>query len=679
MDDIIKQARDAFDECMEAESHNHDSFKDDVRFARLGEQWPEAIKKQRESEGRPVLTINKLAPIIRQVVNDSRQNKPAIKVHPVDDDADPETAEVISGLIRNIETTSDADIAYDTAIESAVGGGFGYWKVNIEHTRDGTFEQDICIRRVANPLTVLGDPRSTAADSSDWNVAFEVETFKKTAFERRFPGAKQTDWNGADWMRIKAPWVDGDDIQVAAYWTRDEIERKIVGLSDGSVLPLDEYEKNKDQYDEMGVTIIIDPRPIPSWKVTQRLMSGCEELKKVEWVGKYIPIIPVYGDEVNLEGKRYFRSLIADAKDPARMMNYWRTTATEVVALAPRVPFIGRKGAFESDAAKWATANTVSHSHIEYDGGEMPMRQGMTGVPQGMIQEALNAADDIKAVTGIYDASLGARSNETSGKAIMARQREGDVSTFHFIDNLARSIRHTGRVVIDLIPKVYNTERVIRVMGEDNTAEAKKVNAPYEVKPAKMDEGGNEDQAAIMALHDLTVGKYDVTVSAGPSFTTRREEAATQMMELIRSFPDAAPVIGDLVAKNLDWPGADEVAKRLKMMLPPQLQEKDEDAPDPEKQMMQQHMQMMQQALDAAQGKIAELSQQRNVDADKVEIDRYNAETNRLKVTAPAMGSNEIQAIVMQTLQDLLAQELPQAEGPDLGQPAYPDPAGMAA
>ena len=308
------------------------------------------------------------------------------------------------------------------------------------------------------------------------------------------------------------------------------------------------------------------PRQAASHKVTQRIVSGAAVLETVDWAGRFIPIVPVYGEELMVDGRRRLRSLVRDAKDPQRMFNYWRTTSTELVALAPKAPFIGRKGAFDTDSDKWATANVKSHAYIEYDGPEPPMRQGFAGVPAGALQEAMNASDDMKAIMGLHDASLGARSNETSGRAIMARQREGDTSTFHYIDNLSRSIRHAGRILLDLIPKVYATARVVRVLGPDGAAQNIGV-APGGQSPAQ----GAEQLKAIGRIHDLGAGRYDLTVRSGPSFTSRREEAANQMIELIRAYPGAAPVIGDLLARNLDWPGADEIAGRLAALLPPQV------------------------------------------------------------------------------------------------------------
>jgi hypothetical protein len=354
-------------------------------------------------------------------------------------------------------------------------------------------------------------------------------------------------------------------------------------------------------------------------KVTQRLLSGAQVLETVDWAGRFIPIVPVYGEELMIDGRRRLRSLVRDAKDPQRMFNYWRTTSTELVALAPKAPFIGRKGAFETDSAKWATANVQSHAYIEYDGPEPPMRQGFAGVPAGALQEALNASDDMKSIMGLYDASLGARSNETSGRAIMARQREGDTSTFHYIDNLTRAIRHAGRILLDLIPKVYGTARVIRVLGPDGT--------PQSVGVASSGKGA-EALRAVEKIYDLGAGKYDLTVRSGPSFTSRREEAATQMIELMRAYPPAAPLLGDILARNLDWPGADEIAQRLAALLPPMVK-----GTSPEVEQAKAQLNQLGQALAAAKAEIAGLKQDRAHEARKLEIEAFEAETNRMKLT----------------------------------------------
>jgi hypothetical protein len=623
-DEIIREAREAFDRAADAEAENRREALDDLRFARLGEQWPDKIRRERDLDGRPCLTINRLPAFIRQVVNDARQNKPGMIVHPVDDGADPQTAEVLNGLIRHIEQSSDAEVAYDTALDFAVTGGFGYFRINTRYASDDTFDQDLVIQRVANPFSIYGDPDGAAADSSDWNQAFVVDTLSKAAFEARWKGADAVDWSADSYASLTHPWLDGEQVMVAEHWRREAVSRVILALSDGQVVEEAVFRAQKAMFDALGVSVVGRPRTVASHKVTQRILTGAEVLETVDWAGKFIPIVPVYGEELHIDGRRRLRSLVRDAKDPQRMFNYWRTTSTELVALAPKTPFIGRKGAFETDSAKWATANTQTHAYIEYDGPEPPIRQPMGGAPAGAISEALTASDDMKSIMGLYDASLGARSNETSGRAILMRQREGDVSTFHYIDNLNRALRHGGRVLLDLIPKVYATPRVIRVLGQDGQASTVAVNQP----PAPTSGGpdGASKLRAVERIYDLTAGKYDVTVQAGPSFTSRREEAANQMIELIRAYPAAAPVIGDLLARNLDWPGADEVAQRLRAMLPPQAQ-----GADPQAQAAQAQMGQLAQALAAAKAEIAALRQDQSNAARKLEIDAFEAETNRLK------------------------------------------------
>ena len=307
------------------------------------------------------------------------------------------------------------------------------------------------------------------------------------------------------------------------------------------------------------------------------------------------------------------------------MFNYWRTTSTELVAMAPKTPFIGRKGAFETDINKWATANTQSHAFIEYDGPEAPQRQPFAGVPAGALQEALNASDDIKTVLGMYDASLGARSNETSGKAIIARQMESDNATFHFIDNLSRGIRHAGRILIDLIPQVYSVPRVLRIIGQDGEPDMRPVNQEIRTEERNPLTGEIEE---IVKIYDLTSGRYDLTVSAGPSFASMRQEAASQMIELIRAYPDAAPIIGDLLVKNLDWPGADEIAERMQKAMG--MAEEGEGAPQGPDPQAGQLIQRYASALQELQQRYASMEADKALEARKLDIAAYDAETKRM-------------------------------------------------
>jgi hypothetical protein len=664
--ELIATALEEFKECYEAEDDNRQEALDDIRFARLGEQWPLNIRQQRQLEGKPCLTLNTLPSFIRQVVNDSRQNKPAIKVKPVDDNGDPETAEILSGLIRNIEYISNADVAYDTAVDNAVTCGVGYLRVDVDYAHDDTFDLDILIKRVANIFSVYGDPLSESADSSDWMRAFVVDRMDKNVFKRKYKGAEPVDWDelGYNGQHMQAPWLEQETIQVAEWWKREEVSRKIVQLTGGQVIDAKQYRESKEVFDALGLAVRGE-REVKSWKVVQRIVTGAEILEENKWPGIYIPIIPVYGEEVNLEGKRYFRSMIRDVKDAMRMRNYWRTASTELVALSPRVPFIGPQGAFDTDARKWATINTQNHPYVQYDGPTPPTRQPLeSGAAIGAMQEALAANDDIKSILGMFDASLGKQSNETSGRAILARQRESDTSTFHFIDNLSRAIRHLGRVVIDLVPHVYNGPRILRIVGEDGESKNVPVNQsiPTTVPGAQTGQEASQTQQALDQIYDLTTGRYDVVVETGPSYNTKREEAATQMVEMMRAYPQGAPLMVDLLAKNLDWPGADEIAERFKAMLPPQVQGVNPETQALQQQLMQLQQQAMQQ-ISQLQQQNEQLQQDKMIDAKKLEIDAYNAETNRLKATSAGMTLEQVQVVVVDTLRQVLSSQPPNAIG----------------
>jgi hypothetical protein len=610
--DILEEAQELFRQCEERDKDNRDAFEADIKFARLEQQWDEDDERDRREQGRPTHTINKLAPIIRQVVNDARQNKPAITVRPQDSKADVETAEILSGLVRNIESSSNADVAYDTAVENAVSGGFGYIRVNIDYAHDDTFDKDILIDRVANPLSVFGDPESFSSDGDDWNVSFVMDQITQDAFEKQHKDADPTPFVGDDYPD---GWYDGDHLTIAEFWKREEEKRQIVQLSDGSVMGLKDFEAQAEYFYSLGVQPVGEPRDVRSYNVVQRIITGKDVLETNKWPGCNIPIIPVYGDEVVLKNKRYLRSLIRSAKSSQQRYNVWMSSLTEMALLAPKSPYIGEEGAFDADP-EWANANSANLPYLAYKKGMgRPERQQTPQISPAMMQEALSAAEDIKAVTGIYVASLGARSNEVSGVAINARQREGDVSTFHFADNLTRSIRQVGRIVVDLIPKIYTQDRVIRVLGEDGKSQQVTLGQPH-------GEGGR--------IYDLSMGKYDVSVKAGPSYTTQREETRAELVEIIKAVPDSAKVLGPMYLRNSDWPGAEDAADLLEgkgeQQLPPEVQEHIGQ--------MQQIIQQGGQELQRLQQENEQLKQANDIKAAEVEVKGVEAQARLIEANA---------------------------------------------
>lgn len=621
-EEFLVEVREKFELAATRERLNREEALNDLRFARLGEQWPESVRRQRDLEARPCLTINRLPAFIRQVVNDARQNKPGITVHPADSHADVATAHIIEGLIRNIEVTSDADVAYDTALESAVTGGFGYFRINTRYASDDSFDQDIVIERIANPFTVYGDPYSEAADSSDWNCAFVATQMSRDAFAAKYKGKQAVDWDGLGYRGLPSPWMDGDQIMVCEYWRREVVESRLVALSNGESVGADIHAARAAEWAAAGIVAVGAPRIIRTHKVTQYLLSGAELLETVEWPGRYIPIVPVYGEEVNIEGERHFRSLVRDAKDAQQEHNYWRSTAAETIALAPRAPFIGPVGAFKTAINKWNRVNDSSQAFIEYDGPIAPQRQGFTGPDVGAMQQALAASDDMKAIMGLYDASLGQRSNETSGVAIGARQRQGNVATFHFIDNLTRAIRHAGRILIDLIPSVYSTERVIRVLGEDMKPAAHRIGpAMPQAQPLGQQQGAQEEgQAAIARIYDLGAGKYDLTVKAGPPFASQREAARAEIVEIIRSVPGSAAVLGPMYLRNSDWVGAEQAANRIEQAAGGAAGGGDA------------RLQALAQENAALKQELAGKQAEREIKAREVGVKMFEAETERMRV-----------------------------------------------
>jgi hypothetical protein len=674
--DILSQAKDDFKRAHDAEAAQRKESQEDLEFAVLGKQWPQEVMSQREQEGRPCLTINRLPAFLRQVTNDSRLNRPGIIVKPTGDGANEYTARIQNDLIRNIWNASQGDTVCDTALDFAATMGFGYMIVRVDYTSYDSFDQDICLERVANPFSVYGDPDSTEATSIDWNRAFVADWYSKAKFKAKgwkWSDIKPNSFEGDD---KDALWYDGERVRVAEYWTRSEVDTELVKLSDGKIMQADEVEKIQDILAVQGIGIE-GTRPTKTFKVKQRIITGNEVIEETDWLGRYIPIVPMYGEEWNINGKRHFISLVRRAKDSQRMFNYWRTASTELVALAPKAPFIGVVGQFNTDAAKWATANTKSHAYIEADmvpgAPSLPQRQAFAGVPAGALQEAMNASDDMKSIMGLFDASLGAQSNETSGKAILARQREGDTSTFNFMDNRNRAVEHMGRIIVDLIPQVYNVPRILQCVQEDGTTYAAPVNQPVQEVKADNSEGPPQYQPApehvegLTRIFDLRVGKYNVVVTAGPSFTTRREESAEQMMEFVRLYPQAAPLIGDLLAKNLDWPGAEQIAERLKAMLPPQ-------AAGQVPPMVQQ----MQQIIQKGGEELKRLQQALEDKKRENDIKEFDAETKRIQAltTAAEKGvllernaNGDMQAIPLLPPQQMMQPQTP----PDGGVSAFGD------
>jgi hypothetical protein len=619
---LFETAKDRFAQAQEAWSENHKLAKEDMRF-RLGEQWPDKVKKDREGGYRPCLVVDKLSQYIRQVVNDGRQNRPAVKVRPVDSRGDIKVADAYQGLIRHICDKSNADEAFDTALDHAASSGFGYFRVLTQYEHEKTFDQELCVERIRNPLAVLLDPNAQKADGSDARFGFIVDEIPKDDFARQYPKAEHTDWQ-ADAQKYAEGWLTDSNVRVVEYFYIEDVSVPHLMLDDGTVVTQAEYELKVTNLAPGEVPPGIKARrSLPTKMVKWARLSGAEVLEENDGdgkgLGKYIPIVPVYGNEYDVDGRVIYSGLIRNAKDAQRLYNFSRSAYAERVALAPKSPWVAAAGQVDAYEGDWERSNVDNVAVLKYDPQDVngtpvppPQRTAAADIPAAFAQDMQISEHDIQASMGMYAASVGQPSNEKSGKAIMARQREGDTATFHYQDNLNRAIRHLGRILVDLIPRYYDAPRTIRILGEDGTSTAARIDPTQQDAVVEM---GSK------VIYNLGVGTYDVSVSAGPSYTTKRQEMVDMLMQLTQAQPQLLSVAGDIMVRNMDMPGGDEIADRLKALLPQQLQEKEgeEDLSADAKQIKAQASQVIEhqsQELQAAGQKIQE-DQQALADKDK--------------------------------------------------------------
>ena len=663
--DILTVARARLDMAVSALAESREDEIDDLRFYAGSPdnhwQWPADVLATRGAvqgqtiNARPTLTINKLPQHVRQVTNDMRQNRPGAKVIPVDDNADVQVAEIFNGMIRHIEYMSDADVAYDTACENQVAYGEGYITLMTEYCDPNTFDQDIKIGRVRNSFSVYMDPLIQDPTGADAKYCFITEDLTKAEYERQYPDAAPISTLqslGVGDQSI-SNWLNEDTVRIASYYYID-YEKAKLNMYPGGQTAFEgtaEDRNFKAVYGKPKRT-----RESINPKVKYCKINGYEILEQNDWAGKWIPVIRVIGNEFEVDGRIYISGLVRNAKDAQRMYNYWVSQEAEMLALAPKAPFIGYGGQFEGYEDKWKTANTNNWPYLEVnpdvtDGQgavlPLPQRAQPPMASSGLLQAKAGASEDIKATTGQYDASLGLGGNERSGKAILARQREGDVGTYHYGDNLTRAVRHVARQLVDLIPKIYDTQRIARIIGEDGETKMVKIN-PEQEEPVKkiVDENG----VVIEKIYNPGVGKYDVVATTGPGYATKRQEALEAMAQLLQGNPQLWAVAGDLFVKNMDWPGAQEMSKRFAKTIDPKFLEDSDESPalqaaQQQIQAMGQEMEQMYQMIQNV-GKSIEMQDLERKDFE-AEIKAYDAETKRISAVQAGMTEEQIQDIAM--------------------------------
>ena len=661
---VLATARSRLDMAIGALSESREDEIDDLKFYAGSPdnrwQWPADVLATRGSvqgqtiNARPCLTINKLPQHVRQVTNDQRQNRPSGKVIPADDHADIEVADIFNGMVRHIEYISDADVAYDTACENQVSYGEGYIRILTEYCDENTFDQDIKIGRVRNSFSVYMDPTIQDPTGADAKWCFITEDVTKDEYQRMYPDSApittlQTLGVGDQNL---SQWLTEDTIRVADYYYVD-YDRATLNMYPGNVTAFEGTPEDKQLKAIYGKPK--KSRESDRVKIKYCKINGYEILEEREWAGKYIPVVRIVGNEFEVDGRLYVSGLVRNAKDAQRMYNYWVSQEAEMLALAPKAPFIGYGGQFEGYETQWKTANTTNWPYLEVnpdvtDGAgatlPLPQRAQPPMASSGLLQAKAGASEDIKASTGQYNASLGMTSNERSGKAILARQREGDVGTYHYGDNLARGVRHIVRQLVDLIPKVYDTQRVARIIGIDGETKMVKLNPDQPEAVNKIMQG----DVVIEKIYNPSVGKYDVVVATGPGYATKRQEALEAMAQLLQGNPQLWSVAGDLFVKNMDWPGAQEMAKRFAKTIDPKLMD-DSDKP-PELQAAEQQIQAMGQELDQLHGMLTNVG--KSIEAQdmqrkdfEAEIKLYQAETQRISAVQAGMTEQQIQDIAM--------------------------------
>ena len=693
-DDKMATMRHRLQIAQSAYSDSREDELDDLRFMAGSPdnqwQWPADVLATRGAvqgqtiNARPCLTINKLPQHVRMVTNEQRQNRPSGKVIPADDNADIQVAEVLNGVVRHIEYMSDADVAYDTACDNQVTYGEGYIRLLTEYCNDETFDQDIRIGRVRNSFSVYMDPTIQDPCGADAEWCFITEDILKTEYERMFPDATpiSTLYSQGVGDQGISSWLQEDTIRIAEYFYKTYEPATL------HLYPDNQTAFARTPLDKQLMALFGKPirsRSVQRTKVMWMKTNGFDVLDEREWPGKWIPVVRVIGNEWEVDGRMHISGLVRNAKDAQRMYNYWTSQEAEMLALAPKAPFIGYGGQFEGYEQQWKTANTTNWPYLEVNpdvtdgaGNVLPLPQrAPPPLPQtGLIQAKMGAADDIKGTTGQYDASLGIGGNERSAKAIIAREKQGDVGTYHYVDNLARAVRHITRQIVDLIPKIYDTQRIARIIGVDGDVNMVKFN-PTQQEPVKEIRG--PDGSLIEKIYNPGVGTYDVMVTTGPGYMTKRQEALDAMSQILQANPQLWTVAGDLFIKNMDWPGAQEMAARFKKILDPKvLSEGDQ---SPEMMAAQQQIEAMTQELNRVTDilqNIQDSTEQQKVEIDryKSEIDAYNAETKRIAAVQNSMTPEQIQDIVMGTIAaaldtgDLIGEapemrELPENEAPE--------------
>lgn len=652
---VLRRAQDRFKRCEAWESYARRLFMDDIRFANADAdnkyQWPTRMWNDRQRDERPALTINKTRQHNLNIINDAKMNKPSIKYRAAGNGATAESARIWDGIARHIEYQSNAQAHYDYATTFQVTAGIGYLRVNTDYVDENSFDQDLFITSIADPLTVYIDPDARAPAKEDMRFAFIFEDMPKEVFDRKYPQYKQ--YAGQNLLVAEKGWLDADHVRVAEYFEAEDVDDELLMFDGPDGQPVTIMASDLRRVDPKHAAFkdpMTKKRSVSRRTIHYHFIVGnhlVEEEEKI-WPGATIPIIPVIGEETIIEGRLDRKGHTRALKDPQRMYNYWASAAVEYGALQSKTPWIVGVESVEGFEEYWATANRQNHAYLPYrsvgdDGKPLPPPSRVEPpVPSPVALKGMEIANiEMQMVSGQYENQLGQQGNERTGKAIAERQRQGDRATYHFIDHLAISIRQIGKIVLDLVPKVYDTNRIITILAENN--ESLEVKLDPQMTQAHQLEL-NENNEVIARVLNPSIGKYEVMADVGPGYATRREEAFNAFTLFLSQNPALTSIVGDIMFRAGDFPMAEEAAERLKRMVPPQALGQ---GPTQNEQMLGQQLQQMQQALQATMDELAKEKGKSQARLEKREVEVYDAITKRLDILLKNAGLTQPQTALV--------------------------------
>jgi hypothetical protein len=638
VEEYLEDMRETYRLDLEADDDNRAAALDDKKFV-AGEQWDPQVLEQRK--GLPCLVINSIPQFTAQLVGDWRTNRNAVKVLP-SENGDKNVAAIRSDLIRAIETKNRSTRVYDSAFESMVQCGDGAFRIGVQYANEDVFDQDIVIQPIEDALSTVWDRLSIDPTGRDANHCFVDDLIPLKEFKKSWPDLDPSFLRDAERKPLESEgWCENSTVRVTEHWRMIERKKMLVLFEDGAIFPFEE-DTDPEALDEFMESHgkVLKTRIAPCRYAQMHLVTGHAVLAgPYEWKLNRLPIIRMAGRTVSVGDKRVRHGLVRPMKDVVRLRNFWRSVNAEQLGYAPKAQWMATETAVEGREDQIRRAHLTRDPLLVFNDeavfGQNVQRVDPPQLQMALIQEAQSNTQDMKDVTGIHDASLGIKSNETSGRAIMARQREGDIASLTYYDNGNAAILEAGDVMNQLISQIYDGTRVIRIIGEDEQAKLITINDPMNPESP-----------------NLAIGTYDVAITTGASYTTRRVEAAEAMMEAVQVFPQMMEVAGDLVAKAQDWPGAEELSERLRKMIPPNLlsekerEEMGQQGPDMQA-VMQQGAQMQEQMAMAQEelGKLREenlvLKTKAEIEARKLEIEEFKAETDRIKVMGEFAKADE--------------------------------------